>query len=85
MKYIIKNITENWGDCLASIDLENAETKEVETYECTIDAINQLARELGYISVEVNEDCLPFWLIGKEINMTLLPIDNIGGQIILPN
>jgi len=82
--YKIKNITEDWGKCTASIVLENVETNDVQTYECTIDTINRIANELGY-DVDDADDIMTEWMKDKEINMLLMPVDVVDGQIILPN
>ena len=72
MKYLIKNIKEDWDARTASITLTSVKDNKSDTFECSMDTINQIAENLGY--VENDGDCLPYWLIGQEINMDIYEI-----------
>lgn len=76
MVYKIKKITENWGDALASITFEDKNGK-IRTFEITIQGINNLAGMLNYNEATADAP-LPFWLIGKEIELDIVRISEQG-------
>lgn len=67
-KYVILNINENWNAVMAKMVLENVITKEKETFECSLDAIDKIAK---YLSHQANEEPAASWLIGRTIDLDL--------------
>jgi hypothetical protein len=80
MKYIIKSVSENWGTGIAKIELMN-ENNVIEEYECSIDTISKLAYNIGY--KDYYDNILTDWIIDKEINMSLLPINDPNTKMCL--
>jgi len=77
MKYRIVRITEIWGTVFAEVDVFNLKSNQTESYRLTIADINKIADKLGY-DEHAGGNCLPDWLIDREIDITLIPISEQG-------
>lgn len=75
MVYTIKNIVENWGEKKAQLTLER--NGKIESFETSIDGINTLGEMLNYDEATADAP-LPFWLIGKEIELDIVGITEQG-------
>ena len=71
MKYFIEDVKEDWFNRTAKLTLEHDGVRE--EYECTIDTINQMAKDLGRPDDD-NSDPAPFYLKGMVIDMDLIPL-----------
>lgn len=75
MVYTIKNIVENWGEKKAQLTLER--NGKIESFETSIEGINTLGEMLNYDEATADAP-LPFWLIGKEIELDIVGITEQG-------
>lgn len=75
MVYRIKNIVENWGEKKAQLTLER--NGKIESFETSIEGINTLGEMLNYDEATADAP-LPFWLIGKEIELDIVGITEQG-------